>query len=145
MRKMLLALMIPVLAAAACPAADVTGPNTLDFEFQAREIRSGQLMDRPVVTATSIARGIRIDARLNTPDPCRIITAEAGREGGVISMNVMVQPRGGACIQVVGVFEYEALMRNLEPGNYRVRITHSFAATGSPGPHVVFDQDVVVR
>lgn len=143
----LLALLPVGAALTACTAlgllAPVDDPVTLTFE--AVPAGHGQWLEQPEISITGREGGVVVEARMSTPDPCRKFEAAATRSGGGVTLSVRVEPNSEGCYGVVGTFRYTAALSGLTPGTHRLTITHYLAETGEPGPHTVFEGDVLVR
>gem|GEM_PF-1639724 len=85
------------------------------------------------------AGGIVIAGTISTPVPCYRVAGDVGRDGREITLRIVATPEDVICIQVIATWKYEASVRNLEPGRYRVAVVHAGAA-GAAG-----EQDVLVR
>lgn len=135
-----------LLALTACPAFDLVGLGpgvTLWFDVQ--PAGHGQWLEMPVIEVEEMAGGVRIETLTSTPDPCQAFDAAASKNGGELTLRVEVRRNAPGCRDVVGTFEYVAVLSDLPPGRYRLKIIHVFPETGEPAPRAVFDGEVEVR
>jgi hypothetical protein len=125
-------------------ALELTGPNPADLEFTVKSAHHGEWLEHPEVAATGDAGAVRVDARLSAPSPCQQLTAQADRSGSEVTLRVRISPVGEACVASIGTFEYAAVIGQLAPGSYQLRVVHEYPGTGWPsGP--VLEQTVEVR
>jgi hypothetical protein len=125
-------------------ALELTGPNPADLEFTVESAHHGEWLEHPEVAATGDAGAVRVDARLSAPSPCQQLTAQADRSGSEVTLRVRISPVGEACVASIGTFEYAAVIGQLAPGSYQLRVVHEYPGTGWPsGP--VLEQTVEVR
>jgi hypothetical protein len=151
MTKMI-AVAMTALVASACATTEVTGPTVptsesrvASLEFSAAAVSPGQSEQEPFVRVEGGAGRIVVEARLNTPDPCRTLSAELTGSTAEPVLEVTVRPSGAeACIQMIGTFQYQAAIRGLNAGTYRLKVVHTYASTGWPRSTVA-DQQVQVR
>jgi hypothetical protein len=124
-------------------ALELTGPNPADLEFTVMAAHHGEWLEHPEVNATGDAGAIRVNARLSAPSPCQQLTADADRSGSQVTLRVRITPVGEACVASIGTFEYVAVIGQLAPGSYQLRVIHEYPGTGWPsGP--VLEQGVEV-
>jgi len=67
---------------------------------------------------------IFIQGGLDTPVPCYRVEGWSRVSDRTVQLSVVASYMGGVCITVVGAFGYEAIVRDLTPGTYTVRLTH---------------------
>ncbi|MDQ3555338.1 MAG: hypothetical protein M3409_00975 [Gemmatimonadota bacterium] len=130
-----------LLSLAACSFPLTSEPSALDFT--SRPATSGAYAERPELTVTGSEGRIVVEAGLSTPDPCREISGALRRSGSELTLEVTIQRSGEICIAAIGAFEYTATIRDLAPGEYRLRVVHEFRGTGWAGG-TVLDQQVLV-
>lgn len=135
-------LAVLLLGLAAC--AEVTIPLPAPVEFSYRQLRTGQY-PVPRVSAEGGDGRITVRGELGTPDPCQTLHAVAARTSTRVVLRVTIRPKDGGCITVAGAFAYDATIRALPPGTYRLRVAHRFAGTGHPGPQTVLERTLTVR
>ncbi len=125
MGRVLLGLLILL---AAC-SLEVAGPGgAASLEFAARAGQHGQWLEQPIVQATGENGRIVVNATLSAPDPCRTLTGALEGAGSELTLRVSVaRDQSEGCYQVIGTFKYDAVIRDLAPGSYRLRVIHSYA------------------
>jgi hypothetical protein len=138
--------MVLCVVLGACSSFEVTGPGAdLPLEFSARAAQHGQWLEVPVMEAEGQPGRITVNARLSTPDPCRVLSGDLRGEGSKLVLAVAVRPNGSeGCYQVIGTFEYDAVIPGLRPGNYHLQVVHTYPGTGWP-TSTVLDRQVQVR
>jgi hypothetical protein len=144
MKRILVAL--AVLAVSACANLEVAGPVDTEraLEFSVSGSQHGRWMETPVIEVEGRTGSIALNAWLSTPDPCRTLSAQLKGSGSDVIIEVTIRPRdNGGCYQVIGTFEYNAVVRGLAPGSYRLRVVHTYLETGWPTATV--DRQVEVR
>jgi hypothetical protein len=117
-------------------------PGALEFTPQA--LQHGEWLEQPEVEARGEAGRIVVSARLSAPDPCQQLNGELERSGSELKLRVTITRVGEACIQPIGTFGYQAVIRDLAPGGYRLRVIHTYPNTGWPTV-TALDQTVEVR
>lgn len=118
--------------------------DELSLDFQVTEAH-GPVLATPEVAVESADGGIVVDVRLSTPDPCRSFEARATTQDGGILLAVRARRNAEVCVGMVGTFEYTAMLSGLDRRVHRLRVTHLIDGRRDPGPHVVFEGDVLVR
>lgn len=68
---------------------------------------------------------VSIQGALSTPYPCYEIQGAVDQVGAQIHFTVTAERKPGICITVVAAFAYQGALRELPPGSYQVRVTHS--------------------
>ncbi len=69
---------------------------------------------------------ILVQTTINTPVPCYTLQSVATRDGTNITLRVVARRRPIGCIADAGWFEYQAVLEQLPPGTYRVRLIHEY-------------------
>ena len=141
--KTRIAILLATFLLAGC-ALELTGPNPAELEFSVDAAHHGEWLEHPEVTAAGGNGAIRVDARLSAPDPCQQLTADAGRSGSTVTLRVRISRVGEACIAAIGTFEYAAVIGQLAPGSYQLRVVHEYPGTGWPSGQVL-ERTVEVR
>jgi hypothetical protein len=88
--------------------------------------------------------GLEVLGIITTPHPCLDVAGELQRDGRTLSLTVTASSdRLELCIGVLGHFAYAADVSDLEPGSYRVIVTHVIPNSGWPTTEVL-DAEVEV-
>jgi len=136
-----------VLTVAACASMNghkpPRGDGDVAYEFSASPARAGTGAT-PRHAALGEAGGIAISGSISTPVPCCRVAGDVVRDGGEITLRIVGTPEDVICIQVIATWAYEASVRNLEPGRYRLAVVHAGAA-GATGEQPVLVREVEVR
>lgn len=121
-----------LLVLSAC-SLDLVGPEQGALDFTARSAGHGQWLEQPVVQAKGESGRIVVNAKLSAPDPCRTLSGTLEREGSELTLQVSIErDQSGGCYQIIGTFEYDAVIRRLPAGSYRLRVIHTYPGTGWP-------------
>lgn len=154
--------LIAILAVAACtggggatpPAgsddASPTSGDTVRVEVSARQVEPAPAEGPPAApapagtTAAGEAGRIVVHGRIETPDPCRRITAAATRRGAELTLRVEAHREGDVCAQVIAAFAYDAVVQGLAPGTYRLRVLHAYPGSGWDA-QTALEESVTVR
>lgn len=151
-----------LLALAACTAAGSPAPASGGgggprVELTSRLVEPGPTMRDPGtgapeappaaetgVRAEAAAGGITVRGRMQTPDPCRRLSAAVEAAGSELTVRVEAAREGDMCTQVIAAFAYDAAVTGLAPGTYRLRVVHAYPGTGWE-PRTALEQSVTVR
>ncbi len=154
--------LVLLLALAACSAAGSPAPASGGgggprVELTSRRVESGPTLQDPGtgapdaaspretgVRAEATAGGIGVRGRMETPDPCRRLSAAVEAAGGQVTVRVDAAREGEMCTQVIAAFAYEAAVTGLAPGTYRLRVVHGYPGSGWE-PRTALEQTVTVR
>ncbi|MBA2245452.1 MAG: hypothetical protein H0W11_10875 [Gemmatimonadetes bacterium] len=125
MGRVLLGLLILLGACSLDLAAPGEGAS---LEFAARAAQHGQWLEQPIVQATGESGRIVVNAKLSAADPCHTLAGVLEGTGSELTLRVSVaRDQSQGCYQIIGTFEYDAVIRDLAPGSYRLRVIHSYA------------------
>jgi hypothetical protein len=128
-----LRLLAAALVLAACDSSS-TGPEPVDFTFESHQTDFSDGPDQ--VEIAGEAGAVRIEGL--TTWSCGTLVQRARRRGSTLTFHLSARlPSQGACPPVIFGLEYEARLRGLEPGTYRLRVLH-YATE-------VFEQEVTVQ
>lgn len=139
--------------------AEKQGEPELRFQVQHWDLVLGSTLPHPPegrrVVASPIPTGIRVTGAVVLPDPCDKVEArlEPGEDTlrlrvRVLSSQSNAERCGGGNREEVNY--YEAEIRNLTPGTYRLHVFHDFvghrgaAPTDEPRHELVLDESVQV-
>lgn len=127
------------------PAPEGANPIAAPLDFTWEAVQAGDYLERPEVSFTTAPGGVRVEARLSAPDPCRRLSGTVRRTGRDVALQVVIRPpEGGMCVTVVGNYTYSASIGGLEPGTYTLKVIHDYPGTGWPsGP--VLEESFTVR
>jgi hypothetical protein len=136
-----------VLTIAACASVNGVGQvddhGGVEYEFTVGPVQPGTGAT-PRHAALGEAGGFAITGSISTPVPCYRVTGDIVRDGREIRLRIVATPEDVICIQVIANWGYEASVRDLDPGRYRVTVVHS-GATGAAAEQVVLTSEVDVR
>lgn len=125
--------------------ASATGPEgTLDFNVV--QLPSS-VLDPPEVTAEGGEGRIAVTGVVTVGDPCHDVSGRLIARRLAVTLEVEArrqQNEDVACPDVVTSFAYEAVIRELVPGTYRVRVDHAGAML-EEFRGTAFDGSVAVR
>ena len=82
-----------------------------------------------------------------TPTPCYRLNATATRQSDIITVEVTSESTlspGQYCITVIAHVSYEAVISNLRPGTYRLKVMHAHSGTQRP-VETALDQAITVQ
>lgn len=134
-----------VLAAAAACAAP-SGTTTLHLE--ARQISREAARGDAVSAVESGPHRIRVRRTIRLPDSCRRLSGDVQGTGADLTLQVVAEPDGRRCPRAEAYLAYVALVDDLPPGRYDLRVVHAYPAerdsTSAAGPVVVMEQAVEV-
>jgi hypothetical protein len=119
------------------PGPTLSDPGTGAPETAAPGVETG-------VRAEAAAGGLAVRGRMETPDPCRRLSAAVEAAGGELTVRVEAAREGEMCTQVISAFAYDAAVTGLAPGTYRLRVVHAYPGTGWE-PRTALEQSVTVR
>lgn len=137
-----LSLAVTAVLAAGLPAcAHLTAPGR-GMEFSVGKAEFGATGDRAL--ASSVDGAVVVEGYISTPDPCQDLRGELTNVAGELTITAIARSKDVACAQVIGVFPYRAVMRDLVAGSYRVRVLYRYENTGWP-LKAVLDTAVTVR
>lgn len=92
--------------------------------FSAWSIRSGS-EPAPPLEVVGDQGAIAARGTIGTGNPCYSIVAFAQIHAREVRLDVVsTRAKNVICITVPGLFGYEAVIRDLSPGNYTVRVAH---------------------
>ncbi len=112
---------------------DLLGPEQGSLEFGARVIPHGEKwLEEPIVQVTGESGRIVVNAKLAAPDPCQELSADLQGRGSGLTLRVAIARNSPACVAALGHFEYDAVIGELAPGTYRLRVVHTYPETGWP-------------
>jgi len=124
--------LLAALVAAGCSAPTRSAPSAA-VNLQVAPAQSSGAPEGATSPPTIRVEGrqLVVLGRLDTPNPCQVITAQAAVDGGLVTVRLMAQGVGGVCVTVLGEYAYR-VTRALEPGVYQVRVVHEYPGTGWP-------------
>ena len=146
-----------LLALAGCSTAGGPAPASgggARVELTSRQVEPGPTLTDPGAGAPPAAEagtraegqagGIAVQGRMQTPDPCRRLSAAVEAGGGQVTLRVEAVREGDMCAQVLAAFAYDARITGLAPGSYRLRVVHAYPGGGWE-PRTELEQSVTVR
>lgn len=86
---------------------------------------------------------IRAAGMLPSPSPCYRLAGAAERRGPAVTLNIEARPSGELCPPGATAFTYKLALRDMPPGEYRVRVLHSWRDRAYPA-FVALDTTVTV-
>ncbi|MEO6331893.1 MAG: hypothetical protein ABIV11_06605 [Gemmatimonadaceae bacterium] len=130
-----------VLAIGVAACGRLTGPGR-GMEFTVGKAEVNATGDRAL--ASSADGAVVVEGHITAPDPCQDIRGESTNVAGELTISVIARSKDVGCAQVIGVFPYRAVVRDLVAGSYRVRVLYRYENTGWP-VKAVLDTVVTVR
>jgi hypothetical protein len=118
----------------------IFGNNENSYAFSSQQIATTPGMSESV--EISVLPGvIRMEGLFLSPSPCHRIEADYDRSGNDISLLVTATPTQSTCPAVTQAISYQADALGIEPGTYRVRVSHR---TANATPRQITDESVSV-
>lgn len=99
------------------------------LEFRVTGDDHGTMAD-PVAEVEGGDGRITVTGALSTPTPCQGLEGRHAGRAGRVEIRVVVRPREGGCVQIIGRFHYEAVLRGVEPGPKEVTVIHAYPESG---------------
>ncbi len=149
-------LLLPLLAA--CPARsgggaagdesrpgnDAAPGGQVTVQVTARGLH-GEDAGEGSATAAGGAGTIMVNGRMSAPNPCQVIRGAVAASGRTLTLTVSATAQPDVmCVQSIGAFAYDAVIRGAAPGAYTLRVVHSYPGTGWE-TRTVFEGSVQVR
>ena len=132
MKPRFIGLLLLGLAAGAC--SEITGPeaerallmtdDSSVADFSAWLVRPGS-DPAPDLRVEGGLRQVSIQGALGTPYPCFDVQGYVEQDGAELHFTISATRKPVMCIAVVATFAYQGTFRDLPPGLYQVRVTHS--------------------
>jgi len=148
MKPRFIGLLLLGLAAGAC--SEITGPeaerallmtdDSSVADFSAWLVRPGS-DPAPDLRVEGGLRQVSIQGALGTPYPCFDVQGYVEQDGAELHFTISATRKPVMCIAVVATFAYQGTFRDLPPGLYQVRVTHSVDDRSEE----VLETSVVVR
>ena len=113
-----------LLVAAACDA------STPDVDFVAAPLTPAEAESWEKAGIWSAHHEITVRRTLRTPTWCRELEGDAVRTASAVTLRVMAHPSEDPCPPGEGVWGYMAVIHDLAPGRYDLRVVHTDAAPG---------------
>ena len=135
MRKRMRAIPTLVLVLAACTQSIAPTELLTDLE---------RLSDVPAThAATVVGDTLELTGFIVLGNPCHDLAATGQLAGQIVTVRVVATARNEICIQVIAAFGYRIHVRGLAPGQYDLRLGHSYAAAPARDS-TVFRQTIVL-
>lgn len=134
---------LPLLFAALLAAcSDATGPGSakdvdLDFGIE-------RLSTEPAFVVSDGNREVKIRGNFLAPCSAYRGDADAVASAGVLTVRLTASNTGEPCLGVLTSIGYEANVRDVPSGTYRLRVVHAVAGSSQPG-ELVLDTSVAVE
>lgn len=115
-----------LLACALTACDDATGSQqaAVDFAFDIQRPPT-----EPEFLVSDGTGQVTVRGNFSTPCVAYHARAEASRSSGTLEVRIIgVDP--GPCFDAIGNYGYQATVRNLPSGDYRLRVVHAWPATG---------------
>jgi hypothetical protein len=133
-----LALLFAGLLAACSDATGATRQRVdLDFGIQ-------RLQTEPAFVVSDGGGEVKIRGYFQAPCSAYEADADAIASQGVLTVRVTASYTGAPCLDVVASIGYEANVRDVPSGTYRLRVVHAVVGSSQPG-QVVLDTSVAVE
>ena len=96
-----------------------------DPRVQLLSTEPGQAPDgQPNVTAVAGNGQITLRGFIRTGDPCRSFSGAVSLDDSILQVRIIALRNSENCFPVLASFAYEALVTDLDPGTYRLRVDH---------------------
>lgn len=138
MKRALYMVIGSLLLFSGCSLVTDTDPADLEFSWEPTRAFGTVADSEPEVSAGDGT--LTVNGALSAPDPCRRLTgqvdrsARASRDGGsrlVLRIRIISDlSEGEACVTSIGGFQYSAVVRDLEPRTYDLRVIHEYVRSG---------------
>lgn len=139
---------LPLLCVLATATACAVPPAPTRVHLEARRISREAARGEAVAAVESGPHSIRVRRTIRLPDPCRRLSGDVHGTGAELTLQVVAEPDGRRCPRAEAYLAYVALVDDLPPGRYDLRVVHAFPAerdgTAAEGPLVVMEQAVEV-
>lgn len=127
-----------LLVAAAC------GGSTPDVDFVATPLTPAEAESWEKAGIRSAHHEITVRRTFRTPTWCRELEADAVRTASDVTLRVMALRSDDPCPPGEGVWGYMAVIHDLAPGRYDLRVVHTYDTPGRPS-EVVLSHSVLVE
>jgi hypothetical protein len=125
---------------AAC--GDATGPGSVkdvDLDFGIQRIET-----EPAFVVSDVNGEVKIRGTFEAPCASFRGDAEAVESGGVLTVRLTATNTGIPCLDVLASIGYEANVRDVASGTYRLRVVHVVSSHPQEG-QIVLDTPLVVE
>lgn len=132
------------LAAVALGCSLFTGPElSIGFEVFASQ-RNGVLADE-TATAQAETQSIVVDGTMFTPASCAPPTVGGELDGDALTLTLAWTARDRNCLDISMLYTYRAVIQDLAPGVYDLRLVHDNSSPEAFPARTVFEGRVEVR
>ncbi len=112
-----------------CSGASVTQSVQPEVELSIEPTTTGSSDQVPTITSASVDNTV-VSGVISTPNPCYTIDAAIEADGHNLTLTVTARSQPTICVQVLGLFAYEARVTGLAAGSYPIRMVYEYPDTG---------------
>ena len=113
----------------ACSGTSLTQSVQPEVELSIEPVTTGSSDQVPTITSASVENTV-VAGIISTPNPCYTIDAAIEADGHNLTLTVTARSRSTICVQVLGLFAYEARVTGLVAGSYPIRMVYEYPDTG---------------